>query len=136
MEIGSSVLRSPFVLGGSDDFQGNHTRGYETMTLMDMVFRAYLKTNKYVHAPGHHAALLNTWTSSQDGCLLMCTHFSLSCDAPEKLINVNFVPSNQATDTYLLLLMEVFERAAQQNGEFSQVDFCSDKHLSSVFQVQ
>ncbi len=135
VEIGSSVLRSPFVLGGSDDFQGNHTRGYETMTLMDMVLRAYLKTNKYVHAPGHHAALLNTWTSSQDGRSHMCTHSSLSSDAPEKLINVNFVPSNQTTDTCLLFLMEAFERAAPQNGKFSQVDFCSNKHLSSVFQV-
>lgn len=76
VEIGSSVLRSPFVLGGSDDFQGNHTRGYETMMLMDMVLWAYLKTNKYVHAPGHHAALLNTWTSSQAGRSHMCTHSS------------------------------------------------------------
>lgn len=81
MEIGSSVLRSPFVLGGSDDFQGNHIRGYESMTLMDMVLQAYLKTNKYVHAPGHYAAMLNTWTYSQDDCSLMSTYSSLSSDA-------------------------------------------------------
>lgn len=125
MEIGSSVLRSPFVLGGSDNFQGNHTRGYEGITLMDMVLRTYLKTNKciwtHMHCFAEHLDLLTRWS--------LAPHSSFIYDTTKFVFHA--IHSNNIH----ICCFKAFEWVAPQNRKFSQVDLCSNKHLSSVFQI-
>lgn len=102
---------------------GYHANGYGSPSILK---------DKQMHLDTH--AML-CWTPGPPHKMVTCSTFLLQLWYSRKATKFVFHAIHSNNRYIFAALMEAFEWAAPQNRKFSQVDLCSNKHLSSVFQI-